>query len=74
MNEEVKRLLKAIGFLSTVGLAMVLSIVIGVSVGYYLDRWLKTKPIFFYTFLVIGIAAAFRSLYVFYKRGKKIFE
>ena len=74
MDEEIKRMIKALGFLSTIGIAMALSIAIGAFIGYYLDKYLGTRPWFSYIFLGIGIAAAFRSLYVLYKRGKKEFE
>ncbi len=74
MNEEMKRLFKALAFLSTVGIAMAISIVMGVYIGRYLDKVFGTEPYLFYVFLGFGIAAAFRSLYVLYKRGSKELE
>ncbi len=74
MNEELKRLIKALSFLSTIGMAMAISIAMGALIGYYLDRHFNTRPWFSYIFLGLGIAAAFRSLYVLYKRGKKELE
>jgi len=74
MNEEMKKMIKALAFLSTVGLAMALSIAIGAFIGYHLDEYFGTRPWFSYIFLALGIAAAFRSLYVLYKRGKKELE
>lgn len=74
MNEETKRMIKALALLSSIGIAMALSIVMGAFIGYYLDEYLGTKPWFSYIFLGLGIAAAFRSLYVLYKKGKKEFE
>jgi len=74
MNEEIKRLFKALAFLSTVGIAMAISIVMGVYIGRYLDKVFGTEPYLFYVFLGFGIAAAFRSLYVLYKRGKRELE
>ncbi len=74
MNEEVKKMIKALAFLSTIGIAMALSIAIGAFIGYQMDEYLGTRPWFSYIFLGIGIAAAFRSLYVLYKRGKKELE
>lgn len=74
MNEDIKKMIKALAFLSTIGIAMALSITMGAFIGYYLDEWLGTRPWFSYIFLGIGIAAAFRSLYVLYQRGKKELE
>ena len=74
MDEDIKKMIKALAFLSAIGIAMALSIVIGAFIGYYLDKYLGTRPWFSYIFLGIGIAAAFRSLYVLYRRGKKELE
>jgi F0F1-type ATP synthase assembly protein I len=41
-----------------------MAIGIGVWFGLSLDRWLGTKPWFFYIFLLIGIAAGFKNIYV----------
>jgi ATP synthase protein I len=39
---------------------MALSIVIGCTIGWYLDKWFGTKPWMFLLFMVFGIAAGFR--------------
>ncbi|MBW1767235.1 MAG: AtpZ/AtpI family protein, partial [Deltaproteobacteria bacterium] len=59
-------------YLSTVGMAMAFSIAIGALIGYYLDKKLGTSPWLFFVFLGFGIAAAFRNLYVMYKKAKDI--
>ncbi len=74
MDEETKKLIKSLYYLSTVGLSMALSIAIGAGIGYYLDKWLGTSPWMFFVFLGCGIAAAFRNLYIMYKKGKRYFE
>ena len=74
MDEETKRLIKGLYFLSTVGLSMALAIAIGAGIGYYLDKWLGTSPWLLIIFLGFGIAAAFRNLYIMYKKGKKYLE
>ena len=71
MDEETKKLFRTLGHLSTVGLAMALSIVIGALVGHYLDGKFGTEPWLFLVFLGFGIAAAFRNLYVLYNRIKE---
>ena len=49
----------ALAELSSVGFAMVLATVIGLAGGYYLDRWLGTKPWLLLIGLGLGIAAGF---------------
>ncbi|MDZ7698886.1 MAG: AtpZ/AtpI family protein [Deltaproteobacteria bacterium] len=40
--------------------------------GYYLDKKLGTQPWLFFVCLGFGIAAAFRNLYILYKKAKKM--
>lgn len=54
---------KSLGELASVGVAMVLATVIGLGVGYYLDRWLGTSPWLTMLGLAAGIAAAFVTLF-----------
>ncbi len=56
-----------IGIISTMGIAMAISMVIGVLGGHYLDRLWGTR-VFFWIGLVVGILAAYRTLWVFYVR------
>ena len=53
---------KSLGELSTIGITLVLSTVIGLVGGYYLDRWLGTSPWLTMVGLLFGIAAGFVSL------------
>jgi len=50
---------KALGELSTVGITLVLSTVIGLAGGYYLDKWLGTGPWLTLIGRGFGIAAGF---------------
>lgn len=70
MDEDLKKSIKTLGYLSTVGLAMALSIAIGALVGYYIDNKFGTDPWFSFIGLALGIAAAFRNLYMLYKKAK----
>jgi len=72
MDEDLKKTIKTLGYLSTVGMAMALSIAIGAFIGYYIDKKFGTGPWFFYVGLVFGIAAAFRNLYTLYKKSKEL--
>jgi len=49
----------ALAELSSVGFAMAIATVIGLAGGYYLDRWLGTKPVFLLLGLGFGNAAGF---------------
>jgi hypothetical protein len=56
-----------LGLISTAGIAMAISLVIGVLGGHFLDEYLGTG-IFFWVGLGVGILAAYRSLWVIYVR------
>ncbi len=49
--------------LSTVGLELGLSVLIGLFIGQYLDEWLGTEPWLLLLFLIFGMAAGFRSIF-----------
>jgi ATP synthase protein I len=49
--------------LSSIGIAMILSTAIGYGMGFYLDKWLHTKPIFAIIFLIFGVIAGFLNAY-----------
>jgi ATP synthase protein I len=59
---------KQIASYSTLGLEMGLSVAVGVAIGYYLDKWLKTEPWLLIIFIFVGAAAGFRSLFRALKR------
>ncbi len=54
---DQKSSLGSIGALSAVGIAFVLAVLFGFLIGYALDRWLGTTPLFIIVFFFIGIAA-----------------
>jgi ATP synthase protein I len=70
MDEDIKKSIKTLGVFSTIGLVMALSIALGALIGFYLDKYLGTGPWFSLIFLGLGIAAAFRNLYILYKKTK----
>jgi ATP synthase protein I len=72
MDEDLKKTIKTLGFVSTVGLSMGIAIALGALIGYYLDKWLDTSPWLLLIFLGFGIAAAFRNLYIMYKRVERL--
>lgn len=69
MSEDRRQLIKSLGFLSGLGISMVASCLIGMGMGYYLDKWLgehgyNTSPWLTLVFLGFGIAAGFRNVYL----------
>lgn len=53
---------------TTIGLQLVSATFIGLAVGYFLDRWLGTKPWLTIVMLVLGVAAGFKNVYEEVKR------
>lgn len=68
---ELRDIFRNIGTVSSMGISVVLAIAIGVWFGLSLDRWLGTAPWFFWIFLMIGIAAGFKNVYVITRREIK---
>ena len=64
MSNDKKEIFRNLAMVSSMGISVVMAIGIGVWLGLSLDRWLDTKPWFFYIFLLIGIAAGFKNIYV----------
>jgi ATP synthase protein I len=71
MGEDRKQLYRSLGFLSSMGLSMVAATLIGLAIGYYLDQWLGTSPWLTLIFLVFGIVAGFRNIFVLTNRELK---
>jgi ATP synthase protein I len=71
MAEDKRQLFKSLGFLSSVGISLVASILIGLAMGVYLDRWLDTRPLFTLIMLVIGVISGFRNVYILTNRELK---
>ncbi len=68
MAEDKRQLIKALGFLSSVGISVVAATFIGLAMGYYLDKWLGTSPWLTLSFLGLGIIAGFRNIYILTER------
>lgn len=63
-----KSYLNSLSQAGTIGLHMVSGIAVGVLVGYFLDQWLDTAPWMTGIFMIIGIVAGFKNVYVDTKR------
>ncbi|MFI5022302.1 MAG: AtpZ/AtpI family protein [Alphaproteobacteria bacterium] len=53
----------ALGFAWRVGIELVSALVVGVAIGYLLDRWLGTKPWLLIVFFVLGSAAGLLNVF-----------
>ncbi len=71
MDEKDRRLLRVVGVLSTVGIAMVAATVIGLYIGRWLDGYFGTSPWLTAVFLLLGIIAGFRNLYQTARRAQQ---
>ncbi len=63
MKGDKRKFYKQLARVSAIGLEMGLCVAIGLAIGYFLDRYFHTKPWLTLIFLILGIIAAFRSLY-----------
>ena len=62
-RQDRKAFFRELAKYSALGLEMALSVVIGMGIGYYLDRWLGTGPWLMVLWIGLGFAAGVRSLY-----------
>jgi F0F1-type ATP synthase assembly protein I len=67
-KRDRKKMYLTMADLSTMGFAMVASIVLGLLGGFWLDQKLGTEPIFTFILLFGGIMAGFRMMYKTYMR------
>jgi F0F1-type ATP synthase assembly protein I len=63
MDKETRQSMKKLGGAWSLGLAMPLSIVLGLAAGLGLDHLFGTRPVCTIVGLLFGIAAAFLTLY-----------
>jgi ATP synthase protein I len=63
LGPEGRKQLKALGEVSTIGIEMAVSVIVGVMGGKWLDEKFGTDSVFELLGLFAGLAAAFRSLY-----------
>jgi ATP synthase protein I len=60
---EAKKQLRHVGRLSTIGIEIALSVVVGALSGRWLDGKFDTTPYLTVTGIILGVVAGFRSLY-----------
>jgi ATP synthase protein I len=75
MKEDDRKLFRMLGVLSTVGMVLVFSTMIGLYVGIKIDQWLNTSPWFTAIFFLMGLFAGFKNLFKYAKRsGERLDE
>ncbi|WP_198017619.1 AtpZ/AtpI family protein [Syntrophorhabdus aromaticivorans] len=53
---------------SSLGLEMGLSVAIGIGIGYFLDSYFKTYPYLTIIFMIFGIVAAMKTIFMLLKK------
>jgi len=71
MKKESRQLFKDLAYYSSLGFSLPLAIVIGLFFGRKLDEWFNTAPWLMFIFLGLGIAAAFRNIFLAMNKSKK---
>ena len=69
MDDETRKYAMQMAFASTIGIAMVIGIIGCILIGVYLDNKFDSGNVFKVIFLLIGIAAGFRNIYVLIKKN-----
>lgn len=55
------------GRVMQLGIELFSAVAVGTGIGYFLDKWLETAPMFLIVFFFLGVAAGFINLYRFVK-------
>jgi ATP synthase protein I len=71
MDMETKKYAVQMAFASSLGIAMVMAIFGCLMLGVYLDRRFDSGNVFTVVFLMIGVSAGFRNIYVLIKKNFK---
>lgn len=54
---------KAVGIIWALGIQFAGSVVVCIAIGYYLDQYLKTPPLFLFIFTIAGFAGGVLTIY-----------
>ena len=70
-TNDKKEMFASLMTYGTLGLEMGISLAVGLAIGYFIDRHLKTSPVFTIVFMLFGLAAGMRRLYSLWKKAEK---
>jgi len=62
-KKERNEIIKSFSYLSQIGISMAACVFIGVMLGKFLDGLLKTSPWLILVFSILGVLAAFKTLF-----------
>ena len=71
MSGNKNNVVRSLISFSSLGLEMGLSVAIGIGMGYFLDSYFKTSPYLTILFMLFGIVAAFKTIFMLLKKVKK---
>jgi len=69
-NGQGNEFMRALAVLSQIGITIIMCVAVGIFLGLMLDRWLGTSPWLLIVFTLLGIIAAFKSIFDFAKKIK----
>ncbi len=73
MEKGTRQYFRVLAIVSSMGISMVLATFMGFALGYVLDHHVfGTEPWLTIIFLILGIVAGFRNLYIIAKRVERI--
>ena len=67
-KNQVSGFISALSLLTQIGVTIVACIGVGILIGWFLDRWLGTTPWLLLVCTVLGVLAAFKSIFDFAKK------
>jgi len=62
-NRKKNKHFESLGLASMMGIHLVSGVIVGMVMGYYLDRYFGTKPWLMLVFLVLGIVAGYKNMF-----------
>jgi ATP synthase protein I len=70
-NKKKNKHFESLGLASMMGIHLVSGVLVGMGMGYYLDKFFGTKPWLMLLFLVFGIVAGYKNMFREMKRIQK---
>jgi len=71
MAKDKKGVVKSLIDYSSLGLEMGISVAVGIVIGYFLDGYFKTSPYLTIIFMIFGIAAAFKTIFILLRKVER---
>jgi len=61
-RDDRKAISRAIGIMTQLGVTVLACMIINLLIGYWLDRWLNTAPVFLIIFTILGCVASIKAM------------